>query len=227
MVVEIDALARIADGSTVLDVGSGFGGTLEALDAVHHDAHLIGLDVDGRQLALCRRLEARPSNRLSWVQADGCALPIATASVDHVLSIEAMWHFSSRATFLAEVGRVLRPGGTAAVVDLLVDHGAAQAVGLSESELVERLDAGFAPWPDLHATEEELCSAAAGVGLRCTEVIDATASTKPTYLDHGDAGLRPGAASFSASPAVALFVQLHQADLLRVVYLAFERPSHG
>lgn len=225
MVEVVAGLAGVGTGATLVDVGTGFGGTIEALDARHRDMVFVGIDIDHRQLRSATALRSSQGNRLHWVQADGCRLPLSAACCEHVLSIEAMWHFPSRADFLAEAARILRPGGTLAVVDLLVAPDAAAAVGLDEAALVERLSDGFAPWPELHATVEDLVAVAAEVGLRSTAVVDATASTKPTYLDHGDAHERPGAAAFSDSESVGLFVDLHRRDLLQVVYLAFERPA--
>lgn len=225
MVEILAELAGITDGATVVDVGSGFGGTIEALDERFADVTLVGLDVDGRQLARCRTLAPTPPNRLAWIQGDGCALPLVDRSVDHLLSIEAMWHFPSRASFLAEAARVLRPGGAMAVVDLLVDPEAAAQMGLGEAELTARLQEAFAPWPSPQLTVKELVATAARVGLVCAEVIDATEHTKPTYLDHGDSAVRPGASSFSSSRSVQLFVELHQRNLLHVLYLRFEHAA--
>jgi SAM-dependent methyltransferase len=227
MVEILTELAGITDGATMVDVGSGFGGTIEVLDRSFADLTLIGLDIDRRQLALCRGLSPSPGNRIAWLQGDACALPLASATVDHLLSIEAMWHFSSRAAFLAEAARVLRPGGAMAVVDLLVAPDAAAQVGLDDATLVDRLQEAFAPWPAPLLTEEELVATAAAAGLACTEIIDATEHTKPTYLDHGDAAVRPGASEFSSSRSVQLFVELHRRDLLRVLYLRFEHPTDG
>lgn len=223
MVEVLVDLAGIHDGATVLDVGSGFGGTLEALDRRFCDVALVGLEIDARQLALCRSVAASPGNHITWLQADACALPLADRSVDHVLSIEAMWHFPSREAFLAEAARVLRPGGSVVVVDLLVEPGAAAQVGLADdAEVARRLRTSFAPWPQPQITIEDLLATAESNGLRGAEVIDATDSTKPTYLDRNDVEARPGASSYSASPGVGLFVELHQRDLLRVVYVRFE-----
>ncbi len=228
MVEILTELAGIGDGATVLDVGSGFGGTLEVLDRRFSDVTLVGLDIDERQLALCRNLVPSPRNRMAWIQGDGCNLPIGCHSVDHLLSVEAMWHFPTRAAFFAEAARVLRPGGSVVVVDLLVEPGAAAKVGLADdAELTATLQEAFSPWPQPHLTRAELVAIAEGAGLACTEAVDATANTKATYLDHGDAADRPGASGFSSSPAVELFVELHRRDLLSVLYLRFEPSALG
>ena len=48
---ELTALAGIAEGQTVLDTGCGFGGTIASLNARFDDLHMIGLNIDARQLS--------------------------------------------------------------------------------------------------------------------------------------------------------------------------------
>ncbi len=218
-------MAGVRDGARVLDVGCGFGGTLAAVERRYDGVDLTGLDVDWRQLAIASRLGARAGNTLTWVNGDGCQLPFADQSFDHMTSIEAMWHFPSRSAFLGEAARVLRPGGRLAVVDLLIAPDAPERVGRSRQELLDTLDEGFAPWPGPDDDVDTIVEAASAAGLVTRQVVDATENTKPTYLDHGDGHELPDSASFSATRSVQLFVQLHLQDGLRIVYLGFERPS--
>lgn len=221
----IVGLAGIRSGSRVLDVGSGFGGTLSALAARFDDMQLTGVDVDERQLVRCRAIAPSTGNVMSWVRADACDLPFDDATFDHVVSIEAMWHFPSRGRFLGELARVLRRGGGAAVVDILVRPEAAEAMGVADEELVAVLRQGFAPWPDPFASIESVLEVAADVGLEQTSVIDATVATKRTYDDHSDSHQRPGASEFSASASVRTFVELHLRDLLQIVYIGWRRAD--
>jgi SAM-dependent methyltransferase len=218
-------MAGVRDGARLLDVGCGFGGTLAAIERRFERVALTGLDVDGRQLAIASRLGTRAGNSLTWVNGDGCELPFADGSFDHMTSIEAMWHFPSRAAFLCEAARVLRPGGRLAVVDLLIASDAAERVGCTRAELLATLDEGFAPWPGPDDDIDSIVDAASAAGLDTRQVVDATENTKPTYLDHGDGHELPDSASFSATRSVQLFVQLHLQDGLRIVYLGFERAS--
>src|SRR4051794_3330574 len=65
------ALAHLplAPGHAVLDVGCGFGAALAALDAHNTGLTLIGLNIDLRQLTLCRDAVQRPQNTLHLVAA--------------------------------------------------------------------------------------------------------------------------------------------------------------
>jgi SAM-dependent methyltransferase len=52
------------------------------------------------------------------VNGDATRLPFAAASFDGVISVEAAFHFASRARFFAETFHVLRPGGVLSMSDI-------------------------------------------------------------------------------------------------------------
>ena len=91
--------------------------------------------------------------------------------------------------------------------------------------LQQHLETSFAPWPGIRDTLDDILDWARNAGLRPDAMIDATEHTKPTYLDHGDADDRPGAAQFSSSEGVQTFVEMHRSNELRIAYLSFERPG--
>src|SRR5690606_8152196 len=89
---------------------------------------LVGLNIDPRQLRWARRLlatgdDAGDGDVPPFVAADGCRLPVAGGSLDHVLAVECVFHFASRKAFFREVARVLAPGGTLALSDFLIAPG--------------------------------------------------------------------------------------------------------
>ncbi|HVP30466.1 MAG TPA: methyltransferase domain-containing protein [Myxococcota bacterium] len=109
------ALARPAPGARVLDVASGFGQDTRALAA--RGASAVGAEPSSRMLGWARlvdareREEGRPGPRPRWVQAWGHRLPFADASFDAALCKGALDHFDQPEAAIAEMARVVRPGG--------------------------------------------------------------------------------------------------------------------
>jgi SAM-dependent methyltransferase len=172
-------LADLRDGQSVLDVGCGFGGTLAAINERWTGLRLTGVNIDPRQLDICRTVQARVGNSLGFELADACAMPFDSASFDRVICLEAMFHFPSRADFLHEAARVLRPGGRLALSDILLKRpGAAEAEVAALEQTMRR---EYGPWPELWIDMAAVDAMARRAGLRPERVIDATLQTLPSY----------------------------------------------
>ncbi len=92
------ALSEFADGrTTVLDIGSADGPSASWLHA--GDRRLASLDIDPRGL------------RSNGVCGSALALPFADASFDMVSAFDVIEHCEPESEALAEVSRVLAPGG--------------------------------------------------------------------------------------------------------------------
>jgi SAM-dependent methyltransferase len=218
-------MADIDDGQAVLDVGCGFGGTVERINAAHRDMSLVGVNVDARQLHICRSIAPRTGNAMRWEQADACALPFADASFDRVLCIEAMFHFASRRRFFAQAARVLRPGGVLVASDIVLTR-PADGVVLPVFPLQPSLQEGFGPWPDLWGDDGDHRDLGRAAGLQCDDLRDATANTAPSHRftvpPGADIRSDPGDAARRASLALSW---LHGQGLLRYLYLRFSKPD--
>jgi SAM-dependent methyltransferase len=95
----------VAGDARVLDVGSGTGSNLRMLRDLGF-RRVVGLDRSAAALRHCA------SKQLGGVQrADVCALPFRDASFDLVLATDVLEHVRDEARALAEIHRVLRPGG--------------------------------------------------------------------------------------------------------------------
>jgi SAM-dependent methyltransferase len=109
-----EMLADLASpGEAILDLGCGDGHLLELLIA-RGCRDLVGVDMSHEELAGAAARPALAGVRL--VEARAQALPLAGASIDRVLSHLAFMLMGEVELVAAELGRVLRPGGTFAAV---------------------------------------------------------------------------------------------------------------
>lgn len=170
---------RVGDGKRILDVGCGFGGTIGFLNDKLTGCELVGLNIDERQLLRARELvTARPGNTVRFVQGDACALPFADGTFDVVLAVECIFHFPSRKTFFTEARRVLRPGGTLALSDFVIN-------GDKIDDMAEWTAAN--PSGDFYGVKSAaVCTGtyprlASRARLKVLSDEDITANTMPTY----------------------------------------------
>lgn len=105
-------LARLPTepGDTVVDLGTGSGYLLRALRDSDDIGRGYGLDASSEMLGNARGYTDDP--RIGFLRGDFEALPFATDSVDHVVTMEAFYYARDPRRALEEVRRVLRPGGT-------------------------------------------------------------------------------------------------------------------
>ena len=93
----------IQNGTSVLDVGCGFGGTVASINEQFTKMSLTGLNIDDRQLERARQqVLAAPGNTVHFQQGDARALPFADQSFDVVLAVECIFHFPDREKFFFE-----------------------------------------------------------------------------------------------------------------------------
>ncbi|MCB8921813.1 MAG: class I SAM-dependent methyltransferase [Ardenticatenaceae bacterium] len=106
----------------VLDVATAVGHTAFAF--APHVAHVFATDITAEMLALAKKETAvRKLSNVTVEFADAESLPYANAAFDLVTCRIAPHHFGDLAQFLSEAARVLRPGGTLAIVDNVVPGG--------------------------------------------------------------------------------------------------------
>jgi SAM-dependent methyltransferase len=117
----VTTLAReLPQDGVVLDVGNGLGAQDPVIREVARPRHLVAVNITEAQLRAGReRLEEAEAHP---VKADATRIPLKDDSVDGVISVEAAFHFSSRAAFFAECKRVLRPGGVLSMSDVSAER---------------------------------------------------------------------------------------------------------
>lgn len=111
-------------GHTALDVGCGPGADLPSL--ADRAGAVIGVDLDPAMVVEARRRTA--GTAVEVVEGDAQALPLADSSVDRARVDRVLHQVDSPARVLAELERVLRPGGLAVLAQpdwetLAVDPG--------------------------------------------------------------------------------------------------------
>ena len=105
-------LARmpVEEGDTVLDLGTGSGYALRALRDTEGVGCGYGIDASPEMLRNAR--DYTDDDRIGFVRGDFESLPFGDATFDSVFSMEAFYYARNPLGALAEVRRVLRPGGT-------------------------------------------------------------------------------------------------------------------
>jgi ubiquinone/menaquinone biosynthesis C-methylase UbiE len=93
----------------VLEVGCGHGGGASYLVRTLGPASYTGLDVNADGIAFCQERHHLPG--LEFVPGDAENLPFPDQSFDAVINVESSHCYFDFPGFLAEVARVLRPGG--------------------------------------------------------------------------------------------------------------------
>jgi SAM-dependent methyltransferase len=122
LTVEYDRL-RVGAGERLLDLGSG--GGRHAFEAMRRGASVVAVDADSAAAKVCAALmvalaeDDEPVRSSGGAGAtavgDGLDLPFPDATFDRVIAAEVLEHVTEDRRAIAELVRVLRPGGTIAV----------------------------------------------------------------------------------------------------------------
>ena len=106
---------NIPSGGIALDVGSGPGSVTATLGrAAGPDGLALGLDISEPMLA--RAVSAQAGPNVGFLRADAQQLPLRDETVDAAVSLAVLQLIPNPAATLAEMARVLRPGGRMAVL---------------------------------------------------------------------------------------------------------------
>src|SRR3954469_6654430 len=105
-------------GDEVLDVGCGPGFyVVDLLDIVGANGSVTGVDASAAMLAIAgRKAGERPNVRL--VPGEATTLPVGDASVDRAISVQVFEYLDDVDGALAEMMRVVRPGGRVVIWDI-------------------------------------------------------------------------------------------------------------
>lgn len=109
-------LALLPSTYVVADLGCGTG--YLAAELAPHVARVVGVDDSPAMLRAARRRTAGFDN-VELVKGDLAAVPVGTGTCDAALLVLGLTYVADPAAAVAELARVLKPGGRGVVVDLL------------------------------------------------------------------------------------------------------------
>jgi ubiquinone/menaquinone biosynthesis C-methylase UbiE len=156
--------ADLPSGGSILDVGNGLGAQDPVIARVAEPSRLVALNITRSQLVAGR--EHLEEARALPVNGDATRIPLRDGCVDGAISVEAAFHFSSRARFFREAHRVLAPGGVLSMSDVPTQRrprGPAEALaGLTQLRV-------WGLKPSVAATAQEIAAMARRAGFEDVE----------------------------------------------------------
>ncbi len=149
----------VGKGGRILDVACGLGASTRRLMDSYAPDMITGINISHAKIAAAR------------ARAPGCGFNVMDATVldfpdnhfDAVICVEAAFHFDTRDGFFKEALRVLKPGGSLVLSDILYRKMCNAMVRL-----------GRVPQANLVASIDEYSARLAAAGFTVVEVTDAT-----------------------------------------------------
>ncbi len=106
--------AEVRPGNRALDVACGTGVVTKLLAArVGPAGTVVGLDINPEMLAIART--AVPQANIEWLEGSAVRMALPDATFDNVLCEQGLQFFPDKPAALAEMRRVLKPGGRLAL----------------------------------------------------------------------------------------------------------------
>ncbi|MEU6832501.1 class I SAM-dependent methyltransferase [Nocardia beijingensis] len=112
-----DIVAQLDHGAQVLDVGCGGGQLAVGLATTGTTLRLTGIDLSPQQVRRARKRGAPLGSRIQFREGSAMDLPFPDGAYDAVISSGSIKHWPNQRKGLAEMIRVLRPGGLLLVIE--------------------------------------------------------------------------------------------------------------
>lgn len=171
-------------GGEVLDVATGSGGFIHALIETLADyIRITGVDTSERALAAARKAFAE-NEKITFRQMDAARLDFPAASFDAVCIANSLHHLADLPAVLAEMRRVLRPGGRFIIFEMYHDNQReAQLTHVLLHHWWGAVDTAGGVTHNPTYARREIAALAEGLGLRSLTFYD--------YADLADDPLEP------------------------------------
>jgi ubiquinone/menaquinone biosynthesis C-methylase UbiE len=108
----------VPQNAAILDIGCGGGRTVSKLAALAPAGKVVGLDYSAASVAVSQETNAEEvkAGRVAIEQGSVAALPFPDRTFDVVTAVETHYYWPDLPTNVGEVLRVLKPGGTFALI---------------------------------------------------------------------------------------------------------------
>ena len=103
---------------TILDVGCGLGATTSHLLKYYSPADVVGINISAKQIE--RSTVNAPDCK--FICMDAVQMEFEDDLFDNIICVEAAFYFDTREKFLKEAQRVLKPGGSLILCDLIFEN---------------------------------------------------------------------------------------------------------
>jgi phosphoethanolamine N-methyltransferase len=146
-----DEVARLVDrvdftGKSVLDIGCGVGGIDFLLVERFGAGYVCGIDVEDTVLTTARERAKNKGleTRTGFLKVAPGPQPFPPGTFDIVFSKDAIVHIPDKETLMADVFRILKPGGRFVASDWLIGHDGTPSPEMAAYIKAEGLDFGMA-----------------------------------------------------------------------------------
>ncbi len=180
----------------VLEVGSGRGGGTSYVARYHHPRTTQGMDFSPEAIAFSKARHSDIKN-VEFLVGDAENIPLPDHSMDIVLNVESSHCYANVEKFIAEVARVLRPGGWFLFADMRTPSEMIQLRELMEAR---------SSWKKV---EEE------DISMQVLAALKADDTLKQSFMEMSvPAGMREWFGEFAGKPEGIVFNNLQKGNLL-------------
>lgn len=151
---------QLPKSARVLDVATGTADVAIAIADMHGDAEVIGLDPSSNMLEVGRTKIGSYGDRIRLVEGDAQALPFPDGHFDGACISFGIRNVPDRAKGLAEMRRVVKPGGRVVVLELGEPKGGPMAffARLHVHHIVPRLGAYLSRAPEYRYLQKSIAA---------------------------------------------------------------------